>query len=186
MVQLHATRCMVKPRHACSCHVAILSAMRPLRRIFLDLLAYTVFCPDFRGSFWRPSGAQNGSCRVPLEILRGLLSNDIKFTRIGVRTKSYGPQKSGRLSYFFAFSRRRFRPNGGCYGEPRVASRSQSYSLSYVPELEDQIAASRKESAHEGSCPGGKMRRIFNMFSLFSSAFVHTVNVAPDVGFRRS
>jgi hypothetical protein len=39
----------------------------------------TAFYPLFRGSFWRPSGAQNGSCMVPLESLRSLLSNDIKF-----------------------------------------------------------------------------------------------------------
>ena len=43
--------------------------------------------PVFRGSFLGPSGAQNGSCEVPLEILRSLLSNDIKFAWVGVRTK---------------------------------------------------------------------------------------------------
>uniref|UniRef100_A0A2N9F7E3 Uncharacterized protein n=1 Tax=Fagus sylvatica TaxID=28930 RepID=A0A2N9F7E3_FAGSY len=45
---------------------------------------------------------------------------------------------------------------GDAIGEPRVASRSWSCSLSYTPELTDQLVASRKESAREGGCPGGK------------------------------
>jgi hypothetical protein len=36
---------------------------------------------------------------------------------------------------------------------------------------------------HEGSCPGGKTRQISNTFSLFSSVFALTVDIAPDVGF---
>ena len=40
---------------------------------------FTAFYPSFLGSFWRPYGIQNRSCVVPLEILRILLSNDIKF-----------------------------------------------------------------------------------------------------------
>jgi hypothetical protein len=50
----------------------------------------------------------------------------------------------------------------------------------------DQLPASWEESTHEGSCPGGKARQIFNTFSLFSSVFGRTIDVAPDVGFRRS
>jgi hypothetical protein len=56
---------------------------------------------------------------------------------------------------------------GEATAQPRVASCSWSYSLSYVPKLADQIAASRKESAREGGCPGGKTRQIFSAFSLF-------------------
>ena len=53
-------------------------------------------------------------------------------------------------------------------------------------ELADQLAASWKESAHEGSCPGGKTRQIFSTFSLFSSVFARMVDVAPNVGFWHS
>jgi hypothetical protein len=43
-----------------------------------------------------------------------------------------------------------------------------------------------KESTHEGSCLGEKTRQIFSTFSLFSSVFARAIDVAPDVGFRRS
>jgi hypothetical protein len=45
----------------------------------------TAFYPLFRGSFWRPSGIQNGSCVVPLESLKSILSNGNKFAQIGAR-----------------------------------------------------------------------------------------------------
>uniref|UniRef100_A0A2N9I862 Uncharacterized protein n=1 Tax=Fagus sylvatica TaxID=28930 RepID=A0A2N9I862_FAGSY len=51
-------------------------------------------------------------------------------------------------------------------GEPRVASHSWSCGLSNAPGLMDQITASQREFAREGSCPGGKMRQISNAFSL--------------------
>uniref|UniRef100_A0A2N9HLH0 Uncharacterized protein n=1 Tax=Fagus sylvatica TaxID=28930 RepID=A0A2N9HLH0_FAGSY len=45
------------------------------------------FLSDFRGQFWRSSGTQNGSCGISSESSRRPLSNDIKFARIGVRTR---------------------------------------------------------------------------------------------------
>ena len=45
---------------------------------------------------------------------------------------------------------------GGALGEPRVPRRSWSRYLSNTPGLEDQLVASRKDSAREGGCPGGK------------------------------
>jgi hypothetical protein len=50
----------------------------------------------------------------------------------------------------------------------------------------DQVAASWKESAHEGGCLGGKTHQIFSTYSLFLSVFARTVDVAPVVGFHRS
>ena len=50
----------------------------------------------------------------------------------------------------------------------------------------DQLVASWEEFEHEGDCLGGKTRQNFSTFSLFSSVFVRTVDVAPDVGFQRS
>ena len=72
---------------------------------------------------------------------------------------------------------------GDSTGEPRVASGSWSCSISQGSKLVDQLTAIWKESAHEGRCPGGKTRQIFSVFSLFSSVFPGTVDVAPDVDF---
>jgi hypothetical protein len=55
----------------------------------------TSFGPEFwtalyllvLGHFFGSFGTQNGSCMVPLENLRSLLSNDIKFAQIGARMK---------------------------------------------------------------------------------------------------
>ena len=46
---------------------------------------WTAFYFLFQGSFWGPFDIQNRSCMVPLEILKSLLSNDIKFAPIGGR-----------------------------------------------------------------------------------------------------
>jgi hypothetical protein len=46
---------------------------------------------------------------------------------------------------------------GNAIGEPRVPRRSRSHYLSNAPGLADQLVASRKDSAREGGCPGGKM-----------------------------
>ena len=97
--------------------------------------------------------------------------------------KSYGSRKSGCLSCFFG---KDFGQTGDASDEPRVASHSRSCSLSQGSELADQLAASWEESAPEGGCLGGKTRWIFIMFSLFSSAFARTVDIALDVIFRRS
>ena len=45
---------------------------------------------------------------------------------------------------------------GDALGEPRVPRRSRSRYLSNAPGLEDQLVASRKDSACEGGCPGEK------------------------------
>jgi hypothetical protein len=47
---------------------------------------------------------------------------------------------------------------GDTIGEPRVPRRSWGRYLSNAPRLADQLAASRKDSAREGVCPGGKTR----------------------------
>ena len=57
---------------------------------------------------------------------------------------------------------------GDATGEPRVARRNWSRHLSNTPGLAGQLAASRKDSAREGGCPGGKMRFIPNAFFLKS------------------
>uniref|UniRef100_A0A2N9I397 Uncharacterized protein n=1 Tax=Fagus sylvatica TaxID=28930 RepID=A0A2N9I397_FAGSY len=74
-----------------------------------------------------------------------------------------------------------------------------SHYLSNTPGLADQLVASRKDSAREGGCPGGKMRlrakaavREKNafysqrVFSQILSQFARIFDLAPDVRFRRS
>ena len=39
---------------------------------------------------------------------------------------------------------------------------------------------------YEGGCLGGKTCQIFSTFSLFSSVFARTVDIAPDIVFWRS
>ena len=53
-------------------------------------------------------------------------------------------------------------------GELRVPRRSRSHYLSNAPRLEDQLVASRKDSAREGGCPGGKTRFTPSTFFLKS------------------
>ena len=65
----------------------------PPAQLLLDLISsaqnlFTAFYLLFRGSFWGPFGVQNRSCVVPLEILRSILSNDIKFAQIRARTET--------------------------------------------------------------------------------------------------
>jgi hypothetical protein len=73
----------------------------------------------------------------------------------------------GVRAVFSRFSSEDSSQMGDATGEPRAAFRSWSCSLSNAPGLADQITVSRKESACEGGCPGGKTRQIFSAFSLF-------------------
>ena len=93
------------------------------------------------------------------------------------------PGNWGVWAVFSRFSGEDSGQTGEAIGEPRVASRSWSFSLSNAPMLVDQLAASRKEFASEGGCPGGKTRQIFSVFSLFLSVFASTVDLASNVGF---
>jgi hypothetical protein len=62
----------------------------------------------------------------------------------------------GAGAVFVCFSGEDSGQTGDAFGEPRVPRRSRSRYLSNAPGLADQLVASRKDSAHEGSCPGGK------------------------------
>ena len=139
-----------------------------LKNINKTFGARTLFRPDFQGSFWRSSGAQNGSCGILSESSRSLLSNDIRFALIGVQTEELWLPKVRVSELFFShFSGEDSGQTGEATGEPRIASCSWSCSLSYASELVDQIVVSRKESTREGGCPGGKTRQIFSALSLF-------------------
>ena len=68
------------------------------------------------------------------------------------------PGSRGVGAVFSRFSGENSGQMGDATGKSRVAFCSWSCSLSNAPELTNQIAVSRKESACEGGCPGGKTR----------------------------
>ena len=72
----------------------------------------------------------------------------------------------GTRVVFVCFSGEYSDQTGDATGEPRVARRSRSRHLSNAPGLAGQLAASRKDSAHEGSCPGEKRVKSSAHFSL--------------------
>uniref|UniRef100_A0A2N9FL59 Uncharacterized protein n=1 Tax=Fagus sylvatica TaxID=28930 RepID=A0A2N9FL59_FAGSY len=136
------------------CHVAVLSfhASSPSNPPRFPC-AYP-FLSDFRGQFWRSSGTQNGSCGISSESSRRPLSNDIKFARIGVRTRELWLPEVGVSELFLCtLPMQDSGQTGDAIGEPRVPRRSRSHYLSNAPGLADQLVASRKDSAREGgSC----------------------------------
>ena len=78
------------------------------------------------------------------------------------------PRSRGVGAVFVHFSDEDSGQTGDVLGEPRVPRHSQSRYLSNTPRLEDQLVASRKDSAREGGCPGGKMRFTPSAFFLKS------------------
>ena len=66
------------------------------------------------------------------------------------------PGSRGAGAVFVCFSGEDSGQTGDAFGKPRVPRRSRSRYLFNVPGLADQLVASRKDSAREGGCPGGK------------------------------
>jgi hypothetical protein len=78
------------------------------------------------------------------------------------------PGSRGAGAVFVCFSGEDSGQTGDATGEPRVARHSRSRYLSNAPGLAGQLAASRKDSAREGGCPGGKTRFTPSAFFLKS------------------
>jgi hypothetical protein len=77
-----------------------------------------------------PFGTQNGSCVVPLEILRSLLSNDIKFCmNRSSDGKVMAPGSRGVRAVFLRFSYEDSGQTGDVTGELRVACRSHGVAV---------------------------------------------------------
>uniref|UniRef100_A0A2N9F8W0 Uncharacterized protein n=1 Tax=Fagus sylvatica TaxID=28930 RepID=A0A2N9F8W0_FAGSY len=87
LAQHHHARRMTVLRELWYCHVAVLSSTPAAPRILLDFRARTLFYPIFGGSFGGLLELKTGSCGISSESSRRPLSNDIKFARIGVRTR---------------------------------------------------------------------------------------------------
>ena len=78
------------------------------------------------------------------------------------------PGSRGVGAVFVHFSDEDSGQTGDALSEPRVPRRSRSHYLSNVPGLEDQLVASRKDSAREGGCPEGKTHFTPGVFFLKS------------------
>jgi hypothetical protein len=78
------------------------------------------------------------------------------------------PGSRGVGAVFAHFSDGDSGQTGDAISEPRVPRRSWSRYLSNTPRLVDQLVASRKDSAREGGCPGGKTRFTPSAFFLKS------------------
>uniref|UniRef100_A0A2N9I583 Uncharacterized protein n=1 Tax=Fagus sylvatica TaxID=28930 RepID=A0A2N9I583_FAGSY len=85
------------------------------------------------------------------------------------------PGSRGIGAVFVHFSGEDSDQTGDAFGEPRVPRRSWSRYLSNAPGLVDQLVASRKDSAREGGCPGGKTQAtgvfLVRLRAVFRSGF---------------
>ena len=66
------------------------------------------------------------------------------------------PRSRGAGAVFVCFSGEDSGQTGDAFGEPIVPRRSRSRYLSDAPRLANQLVVSRKDSACEGGCSGGK------------------------------
>jgi hypothetical protein len=76
------------------------------------------------------------------------------------------PGSRGAEAVFVCFSGEDSGQTGDATGELRVARRSRSRHLSKAPRLVGQLAASQKDSVHEGGCPEEKCIESSAHFSL--------------------
>uniref|UniRef100_A0A2N9HRR2 Uncharacterized protein n=1 Tax=Fagus sylvatica TaxID=28930 RepID=A0A2N9HRR2_FAGSY len=90
------------------------------------------------------------------------------------------PGSRGIGAVFVHFSGEDSDQTGDAFGEPRVPRRSWSRYLSNAPGLVDQLVASRKDSAREGGCPGGKTQATGVFLVRLRAVFRSGFRLAPD------
>ena len=153
----HGARCLMMARLACTCHVAILSfhASPPpdpprFSRAYPFLIRFSRAVLEV---FWYS--------KLVMQHIVGKLSTS-SFQRYKVcanqslEERVMAPGSRGVGAVFMHFSDEDSGQTGDALGEPRVPRRSRSCYLSNTPKLADQLVVSRKDSAREGGCPGGK------------------------------
>uniref|UniRef100_A0A2N9FK24 Uncharacterized protein n=1 Tax=Fagus sylvatica TaxID=28930 RepID=A0A2N9FK24_FAGSY len=148
---------MVRPRQACSLPRGVLirhTAPSPNPPRFSHAYSFlTCFSVQLLEPFW--------CSKWVMQHIVGNFATST-FQRYKVRANQsldgrvMAPGSWGVGAVFSYFSDEDSGQTGEAIGESRVASRSWSCNLSYAPGLVDQIAVSRKESARECGCPGGK------------------------------
>uniref|UniRef100_A0A2N9HQC1 Integrase catalytic domain-containing protein n=1 Tax=Fagus sylvatica TaxID=28930 RepID=A0A2N9HQC1_FAGSY len=157
------------PRELWYCHVAVLSFHAssssnpprfPCAYPFLTRFSRAVL-EVFRNSKW-----------VMQHIVGKLSTYTFQRYKFCANRSSYerimAPGNRGVGVVFACFSGEDSGQTGDAIGEPRVPRRSLSHYLSNAPGLADQLVASRKDSAREGGCPGGKTRFTPSAFFLKS------------------
>uniref|UniRef100_A0A2N9FF18 Uncharacterized protein n=1 Tax=Fagus sylvatica TaxID=28930 RepID=A0A2N9FF18_FAGSY len=125
---------------------------------------------------------------ISSEISRRPLSNDIKFARIGVRTRELWLPEVGVSELFLCTFPMKIPVKRGMLSANREFHVVAGVIIFPThPGLADQLVASRKDSAREGGCPGGKNAFCSQrVFSQILSQFARVFDLVPDVGFRRS
>ena len=182
----HGARRVMMAREPCSCHVTVLSST-PAPHQILGFRARTLFWPNFLGQFWRSSGARNGSCSISSESSRRILSNGIKFSRIGVRMRELWLPKVGVPELFLCVFPAKIPVKRGMPPANRELHAiagvvifpthpGSRVNLQRVGKTLCAKAAVRKKNA-------SNLRAIFPRFL---SAFARVFDLAPDFGFRHS
>ena len=107
---------------------------------------------------------------VMQHIFRKLSTSTFQRYKVCVNQSSDGrvmtPRSRGARAVFAHFFGEDSGQTGYAAGEPRVASCSWSRHLSNAPGPAGQLAASQKDSAREGGCPGEKCVKSSAHFSL--------------------
>ena len=157
-----ATRRVMMLHEPCSCHVGILSFHASTSP---NLPRFSSAYP-FLTRFSRAVLEVFRNSRWVMQHIAGKLSMS-SFQRYKVCTnrssdeRIMAPRSRGARAVFVCFS-------GEDSGQTRVPRHSRSLYLSNTPGLKDQLVASRKDSAHEGGCPGGKTHFTLSAFFLKS------------------
>ena len=168
-------------------HMVVLSDMRPLHQILLDFCARTLFWPDFRGQFRRPSSTQNGSCSISPESSQRLLSNGINFVRIGVRTRELWLPEVRVPELFFHVFLVKIPVKWGMppvNWEFHVVAGVSIFPMHPGLWIKSQRAGKNphaKAAVREEKCT-----RFSARFPYFLSVFARTFDLAPNLGFWRS
>ena len=168
LVSPHATQGVVRPRQACSLPRGVLirhAALPPNPPRFSRVYYFLTW---FLGQLLEAFCCSKWVMRHIVGKLETSTFQRYNFcANWSLDERVMAPGSRGIRAIFLHFSGEDSDQTGEANGKPRVASWSWSCNLSYTLELADQIAASRKEFARKGGCPGGKTRQIFNPFFLF-------------------